>query len=381
MDGTNRTDKSAAWGPWSTLPAALGLLALLLNVQIGVAQNTNTTAPANRVLIANVFVVGTRTISTDKAMQYIYSKPNSEYSYARAQDDVSRLAASHLFKYIQVKTEATTDGRMNVIFVVQEHPSISGEVHYKHAKHVNVKDLEGITRIKRGIPLDKTLNQIACCEIQEHLRTIGYCFANVSLEEGFDERHDRVVFNITEGPKVRVRHVDFVDQTELATADQLRSQIDTNRAFLGTFSGSFNRAMIDNDVLKLAEYYKANGYFNVQIARELKFSDDFLFVDIVFHVREGFRFRVKEWSLEGAKNFPREQMSSLITLKPGDYYNDGVVTKDIAYLSAYIGWRGYQCDVKKIVTAIPDAPGMVRVQYLVETNPHAYVSSIIIIGK
>ena len=186
MNGMSGTSKAAVWSLWNKMLALLGLLVLFVTAQPGVAQNTSTTSTANRVIIANVFIVGTRSISSDKAMQYIYSKPNSEYAYARVQDDVSRLAASHLFKYIRVKTESTTDGRMNVIFEVQEHPNVVREVLYKHANHVNVKELEGMTRIQRGMPLDKTLNQIACYEIQDHLKKQGFYFANVSLEEGFE---------------------------------------------------------------------------------------------------------------------------------------------------------------------------------------------------
>ncbi len=44
-----------------------------------------------------------------------------------------------------------------------------------------------------------------------YLKKQGYYFANVSLEEGFDEHHDRVVFNITEGPVLRVSKVSFVE--------------------------------------------------------------------------------------------------------------------------------------------------------------------------
>src|ERR1019366_10350112 len=318
MNGMSGTSKSAISDLRNKLLTLLGLLALFLAASPGLAQITT-----NRVMIANVVITGTRSIPTDKAMAYIYSKPGSEYTYARVQDDVSRLAAAHLFKYIRVKTESTTDGRMNVIFEVQEHPNVVREVLYKHAKHVNVKELEGMTRVQRGMPLDKTLNQIACYEIQEHLKKQGYFFANVSLEEGFDESHERVVFNITEGPKVRVRHVEFVGQKELASGERLRTQIDTSRAFLKTWGGALQPAIIDSDVLKLEEYYRANGYLNVHVSRELKFSDDFLYADIIFHVQEGTRYRVQEVTLDGSKHFSREELTTkCVTLKQGEFYNE-----------------------------------------------------------
>jgi outer membrane protein assembly complex protein YaeT len=376
MTGTSGTNNTAGTVLWYRMRALLGILALFLAVHQAFAQ-----APADRVLIANVYIVGNRTIPTDKVMAYIHSKPGSEYSYSHVQDDVSRLATAHIFKYIRVKTDPTTDGRMNVYFEVQEHPNIVKEVIYKHAKHVNLKELEDLTRVQRGMPLDKTLNQLACYEIQEHLRKQGYLLANVTLEYGWDETHDKVVFNITEGQMLRVRRVDFVGQNELATSERLRTQTDTSRAFLGAFGGKYIPAMVDSDVLKLEEYYRANGYLNVHVAREIKLSDDLKFVDITFHVHEGTRYRVQEWTIEGTKNFPREQLASICTIKKGDYYNDGVLTKDVNYITAYTGWRGYQTDVKKVVTEVPGASDLVRVQYVVEEKPPARVGEVIIVGN
>lgn len=361
------------------LARLLSVAALLLLVHWGLAQ---TTGNNNNVLVADVFVFGNRSIPTAKIMQYIHTKPGSVYSYSLIQDDFSRLAGSRMFKNLRpVRTENTTDGRVNVIFEVQEHPNVVREVVYKHAKHVSTKDLEGITRIRRGMPLDRELNRIVCFDLQEHFKRQGYYFANVNLEEGYDESHDRVVFNITEGPKVRVREVRFTGQNELATSARLQTQIDCKAAILQTFGGTFHPMMIEEDVLKLEAYYKNNGYQHVNVARELQFSDDFRWVDVVFHIKEGNRFRVHSHAIEGSKNFPKEQIESVAMLKSGEYYNAANVNKDVANMTAFIGWRGYQADVKPVITEVPGSPDMVKVQYIVEDKPISYVGEVFIVGN
>jgi outer membrane protein assembly complex protein YaeT len=357
------------------LMSVLALAALALSVR---AQ-----APEKSQQIANVYVVGTRTIPTDKVMQYIHSKPGQFYSVATVQEDVSRLAASRLFKRIlPVKTDQTPDGRLNLYFEVQEHPSVVREVIYNHAKHLDLKELEDITRIHPGMPLDLWANRNACYELQEHLKKQGYYFANVSLDEGFDEHHDRVVFNITEGNVLRVSKVSFVGQSELANAARLNTQVETGAAFMQSFGGKFNPAMVEDDVVKLETYYKNNGYRNVHVSRELKFSDDFRFVEVIFHVQEGIRFRVQEWTLEGNfKNLPREQLESIVLAKKGDWYNQGTISKDVRNLTDYVGWRGYKADVKETVEAVGDNPGVVRVHYEVDDHPIAYAAEMIIVGN
>lgn len=377
MTGPNGTNQTKMLSLRGILARLVSVAVLLWLVHWGVAQ----TAPT-RVMVADVSVFGNRSIPTSKVMQYIYTKPGSVYSYSQIQDDFSRLAGSRLFKNIRpVRTENTTDGRVNVIFEVQEHPNVVREVVYKHAKHVNVKELEGLTKIRRGMPLDKELNRIVCFDLQEHFKRQGFYFANVNLEEGYDESHDRVVFNITEGPKVRVRDVRFVGQNELATAARLQTQVETKKAFLQTFGGTFHPMMIEEDVIKLEQYYKSNGYHHISVSRELQFSDDFNWVDVVFHIKEGNRFRVHSHTVEGSKNFPKEQIESIVTLKSGEYYLARNINTDVNNMATYIGYRGYQADVKPIVTEVPGSPDMVRVQYLVEDKPISYVGEVFIVGN
>jgi outer membrane protein assembly complex protein YaeT len=217
--------------------------------------------------------------------------------------------------------------------------------------------------------------------MQEHMKRNGFYFANVNLEEGWDESHSRVVFNVTEGPKLRVRDINFVGNSELASPSRMRTQTESSRAFLGAFGGTFNDEQVKEDMIKLEAYFRNNGYLHVSVSRELQFSDDFRFVDITFHIKEGPRFRVHDWTVEGTKNFPREQLQSIVQLKAGDNYNEGIVKTDVRYLTDYVGWRGYQADVKQIVTEVPDRPNEVRVQYVVEDKPISYVGQVIIVGN
>lgn len=377
MLGLNGTKTTRITCLRSVLLRLTSIAVLLVLVHWGIAQTAQ-----NRVIVADVFVFGNRSIPTSKVMQYIYTKPGSIYSYASAQEDVSRLAASRLFKSIRpVRIESTTDGRVNVIFEVQEHPGIVRDVVYKNANHVNIKDLEVMTKIRIGMPLDKELNLIVRFDIQEHLRREGYYFANVTLEEGWDESHDRVVFNITEGPKLRIRSIQFTGQNELATSARLKTQIESSAAIAGTFGGKFNPMMVEDDVNKLENYYKSNGYQHVSVSRELQFSDDFAWVDVTFHIKEGPRFRVHDTTIEGTKNFPREQLASIITQKNGEYFNANVVNADVRNMTDYIGWRGYLGNVNPIVTEVPDRPGEVRVQYIVEDRPMSYVGEVYIVGN
>ena len=368
--------------PQSAARKALGLCALLalgaLAVSHGEAQTTN-----GQVQVADVIVTGNRNISTDRIMSFIKIRAGNQYSREQLKDllleDDRRLIDTRMFKNVVPQTKDLPDGRVNVFFTVQENPNLIQDVIYKNANHLNKKELEELTRLRKGLPLDPVTNRKAVYAIQDALKKQGRYFANVVLEEGGDLGDHRVVFNITEGAVVHVTHIRFVGNHDLATAQRLKTQIDSGTAFLGLLGGKLIPAMIDSDVLKLEEYYKANGYMDVRVTRELIFNDDFRTVTVVFHIHEGQKFRIENVVVEGARRFSAEEINSIPRAKKGEYYKEPVVTADIRNITDYFGWRAEKVMVKKELY-FPE-PGLVRVVYEVEEMPPAKVGNVFIVGN
>jgi outer membrane protein assembly complex protein YaeT len=375
MTGTDAMMRTTLAGACRALFAALACLTAL-----GGSSALAQPAGTGREVVADVVIVGNRSVSTDRVMREVHTRTGQPYAAQGVQDDINRLAATHLFKHLAVRTQTTTDGRIIVIYEVQEHPNIVRDVVFKHAKHLTDDELMTMTRIRKGMPLDKTLNQLAVYEIQDALKKKGRYFANVTLEEGNDESHARVVFNITEGPVVRVRSTSFTGN-QFAWSDRLRTQIDTSRALALSIGGTFNPQMVDEDVHKLEEYFRTNGYLNVRVSRELSFSDDFQFVDIVFHIQEGQQFRVKDVTVDGKVSEPLDQIRTIPQTKAGETYDEKAIEKDKRNLADYFGWRGKPVNVQPLISSIPDEPGVVRVQYQIEERPPVTVGRVIIVGN
>lgn len=372
----NRPAPSGRASAWKRL-LTLGGLVLL----VGFAHHSSAQTTA-RDIVGDVAVVGNRSIPTEKVLRYITrTRPGQDYTPAGLQADVDSLTEAKLFKNVRVRDQRGPDGKITVYFEVTEYPSVITEIIYRNAHHISEKDLNEMTRLRKGMPLNPTMNRQACYEIQDHLKRKGRYFANVVLEEGDKPGDSRVVFNIAEGPIVRIRDIRFEGHKELATAARLKTQIDTSKAFLGLLGGVFNPAQIDNDVIKLEDYYKDNGYIHVRVSRELIFSDDFRYVDIVFHIHEGQRHRIEDVQVEGTKTMDRVQVGSIVQAKKGEFLNGGVVQADMRNITDYYGWRGYPAVVSKEVFTVPDKPGLVRIQYEIKERPPAKVGQVIIVGN
>ena len=335
------------------------------------------TLDEDQVQVADIIVTGNRNVSTDRIMNLIPIRPGKEYSRDQLKDLLlqvdEKLIDSRMFRNVVPQIKDLPDGQVNLYFNVQEYPNLIQDIIYKNANHISKEELDELTRLQIGMPLDPVSNKRAAYAIKDHLQKQGRYFANVVLEEGGDPGDKRVIFNITEGPVVRVGDVRFVGNHAPATGQRLRAQINS-----GT-GGHFIPAMIDCDVLKLGEYYKGNGFLDVHVSRELIFKDDFRSVNVIFHIHEGRKCRIEKVLLQGVQNVPRAEVTRIVRAKPGDYYKDSVAMADVRKITDYYGWRGRKAYVKKEL-CFPE-PDLVRVVYEVEEAPPVKVGQIIIAGN
>ncbi|MEI7687621.1 MAG: BamA/TamA family outer membrane protein [Planctomycetota bacterium] len=336
-------------------------------------------------VIADVIIKGNKTVPTEQVLRYVFTKPGMEYATATVQKDVERLALSGLFQRPPKVTDYNTpEGKVVVTFEVFEYPNVVRDVIFKHANHIPEKELEQMVRIKKGTPLDPVRNRLACYEIQDYLKRKGRLFANVTLEEGYRPTDTRVVFNVTEGPIVRVRSITFTGNEKLATDARLNTQLISGKAFLGVFGGAYEPMKVDEDLKKLEEYYKGNGFLAVRVSRELKFSDDFRYVDLVYHLEEGNRYKVDSAVVQASsKSIPEGKLQEIVQLKGGEFYNEGKASGDTKNLTDYFGWRARSVNVQKSMYVVPDKEDTVRVVYEVreQTVEPSKVGRIYVTGN
>jgi outer membrane protein assembly complex protein YaeT len=345
------------------------------------ARSASAQAPQQSALVGDVVIHGCRTISPEEVKQVMRTRANREYNPAVLEDDLRRLAEKRWFRtFYPVRLETAADGRLVVHLTVVEHPSVVREVVYKNANHARPDDLDEVTKIRRGAPLNPSQNVRACYDIQEYYRKQGRFFANAFLEEGQSPGDQRVVFNISEGPVVRIRRIRFTGNNTLASDARLKTQIDTRKAFLGMLGGVYVPAAIEHDALKLQEYYKGNGYLSAQVSSEVRLNDDMRTVDVTFHVHEGTRYRVEDVTVEGSKSIDRDLVHHVIRVKKGDVYSEPAVEADLRNITDLYGYRGYQVLAEKRLIYDQD-PGVVRVQYAVAERGPARVGEIIIEGN
>jgi outer membrane protein insertion porin family len=368
---------------------AVGLLALILAVPAPaqppplLPDVPARLTPGTKLTVAEVKVQGLHNVPPERVLNLAKTKAGGELSQATIDEDVRLIYATRLFAHVEPRIVEHPDNRttVDVYFIVAERPTTIQEVVYNGGQHLKIDELKNLTHLRRGDPMVPYLNQEACRNIRDELYKQGRPFATCELVEGMNASDTRVVFNITEGPKVKVRDILFEGNT-FVSGGVLNSHVKTTHEFLGLVGGNLNLMMIEYDVEELEKYYKSFGYHDVKVSRELRWVDHD-HMDVVFHISEGARYRVAgRPQVDGAgKQMPAEVVGAIPRLAPGEYYDEAKVKADIRNITDYYGMTGRDVHVKEDAVFNPDTPGVCQVRYEIMERPPSKLGSIYVVGN
>lgn len=334
--------------------------------------------------IAEVIIQGNRLRTKEEIQSKMVTRAGQRYSEITAQEDVGRLLREGWFPTngVQLATNALPDGRISVIVQVTELPSIIQKITYRGADHFSADDLNKMTGLKRGSPMSPAFNQAARQSLIRAYHEKGRYWTSVHLSSGNSINDSEVIFDIAEGPVVKVGGVEFMffgpTSGDISTG-RLRTQIQSSKALLGMIGGDFNAVMLEQDLSKVAEYYRNLGYLDVRVQRDLIWSADHRSVKITFHIEEGKRYQVEQLNIDGNKVYDQTTLLGFTDLRKGDPYDKFVIQADVRRIRDYYGVRGRPVTVRESLHQSGDSK--VHVVYQIEEKEPVRVGDIKVIGN
>ncbi|MGH7169655.1 MAG: POTRA domain-containing protein, partial [Gemmataceae bacterium] len=170
-------------------------------------------------------------------------------------------------------------------------PNTVRKVTFLGAKHVKEEELRNLTGVRKGMMLNPNLNRQGCQRILGKYAEMGRTFADCQLIKGGDLDDSEVVYQITEGPKIKVRDIQFTGNT-FVTGPVLATHVKSSREWFHLPGGSYNKEIAESGMQELVKYYRSFGYQDVCVTLETKRSADGREVTLIFHIREGKRSRI-----------------------------------------------------------------------------------------
>ena len=146
------------------LRGMLGMVVLVAGATGALAQSLDGQT------VAEVSVRGQHSVTSESILAKIKTRKDRTYSQTDLQSDVATLMATRQFARVTPFIQPADPGQVSVIPEVQEYPSVVQEIRYDGAKHLKDDELNTITGLKRGVPLNPIANKMAVSSIPSQMR-------------------------------------------------------------------------------------------------------------------------------------------------------------------------------------------------------------------
>ncbi|MEN3033607.1 MAG: outer membrane protein assembly factor BamA [Aquificaceae bacterium] len=361
--------------------------------------------------VAGVKVEGNRFLPDDAALGLFDIRLGSEYSPDLVRESIRKAYKSGLFEKIEAY-ERVEDSKVFITFVVSDLPVIY-KIEFQGNRRIKRDELEkrigievevgkvdpqelikGFTsgpgieerlEIQRRLRLGRVLSfeelEILKRRIIEVYSKEGYQDTSVRYELLPKKGASKVVFYITEGQPSAVSQIAFrgnksFSSSKLLSLMQLKNP---NPLFL-RFSAPFSEEILKEDVAKLEEFYRSEGFLEAKVSYSLSKSGNLF--SVIIQIEEGPRYKLGDVSFLGVTLFgKRELVDKILDTNPGGFYRKEVITSLIKNVQNKYSSIGFARASAVEEPKIDPEKKKVDVRILVEEGEPVYVQRIDIQGN
>jgi outer membrane protein insertion porin family len=342
-------------------------LAAVILLPLLAAPGSAQTDPEGEISVERVEIAGNQFLQKETLLFWISTRPGDRYDERRLKEDFRRLWDTGFLDDLQLDVRDGTKGKI-AIFKVSERRRIQ-IVDYRGSKALSNTAIEDELK-KRDIQLridsfyDPAKARRVEAAIKEMLAQKGRSFATVRHEEkAIGGAGSQVSFIIDDGPKARVRKIEFEGNRVFSDGD-LRGAMKKvkpagfwNLSWLGdktTYTEEKWRGGGEDprgEHGRLEDFYLNRGYVTARIGEpRLGYADGksgffkkkpVKWITLTIPVTEGEQYRVGQIQFEGLTVLREEFVRPLFRLKSGDVYNESRLKKGFDKLRDVYGSLGY----------------------------------------
>ncbi|MEY3773285.1 MAG: hypothetical protein RLZZ129_65 [Verrucomicrobiota bacterium] len=342
--------------------------------------------PPARVGTVAVKFVGTSVVSEDVVRANIQIRSGSELDDGMIDRDIRALYRTGLFEFIEVKRETVSESLFNLVFEITPKFRVLA-VRYEGNARVKSSRLDKQIKTKPNTALDERQVKEDGEKIREHYQKAGYnqVSVNYAIERDRGTGFGTVVFRIREGPKVKIAQIRF-EGNSAVKARVLRKEMETKKYWWLSWltgKGRFKDDEFDDDLEKLRDYYRQEGFLDVHIPQDQITFDYPKPNELVLTIRvtEGRRYRIGDITVTGSKLHEAALLKRVVREKSGMVFRPAKLDKDVERLEDFYGSGGYLETRVRMVRKPNIATGNIDIEYQINESERYNVESILIEGN
>jgi outer membrane protein insertion porin family len=327
------------------------------------------TPAGQEVLIEDIDIRGNRRIPRETILYYVQSKVGDRYSRELVQRDFEAILALGFFDPLKTKhfEETGPRGGRIIIFQVSEYPVIR-DIRYESLK--SATESEVLTRFKerrvgvsKDVQFDPAKTNAARNVLRDLLAEKGHPDAEIEVEvEDISASAVAVIFNIKEGPRVRIKDIEFTGDRDGFSQRRLRGamKLVKEAGLFSTFTSKdiyFKDKLLD-DLERVRFFLGTKGYLQArvgepQVERAGQVSGGFPLpipglrkkgpgLKITIPVEVGRRYRIAKVEEKGVTLFPAGVVTAVTGLRQGEVASAENIRKGVyENIKTVYGERGY----------------------------------------
>lgn len=347
------------------------LVFIFLTCGIASAQNKN---KIQQIVVEGAHQASPALVITQSGLQV-----GNMLSTDNASEAIKKLWTLGIFSDVRILRENVENGIM-VIIHIEELPvvnniSLHGLKEFKEQEVINTLNLT-----KNKAIGDQSVAKMTQ-QIKEMYSKKGFLLATAGftlIPVSDDSTKVDVDITVTEGKKVKIKHIVFVGNKNISTG-KLKKVL-TSKEDRWYSSGDFKNENIDKDKQAVVTYYKSQGY------RDASVLDDSLSVDprtenvsLVFEVDEGQQYKFGKTIIDGNSVFSDEELRAFIEYEDGEIFNDTLTQMAMYKIMVHYNDAGYL--TARVDPAQIAHGDTVDVQYDIAEGTTAKIAKIMIEGN
>jgi outer membrane protein insertion porin family len=293
-------------------------------------------------VVKDIRVEGIQRTEAGTVFSYLPVKVGDTITDDTAAQAIKALFATGFFKDVRLEIEGQV-----LVVVVEERPAIAAIdfVGMKAFKKEDVlKSLKEVGLSESRI-FDRSLLERAEQELKRQYLGFGHYAAQVTTTVTPLERNRvGINFSIDEGEKAKIKQINIVGansfkEDELLDLFVLRTP---NWLTWYTKNDQYSKQKLSGDLESLRSFYLDRGYLEFAVdSTQVSISPDKQDIYITVSVTEGERYSISSVKLAGDLLLPEDELTKLVSVKPGDTYSREKMTETTKAISDRLGNEGY----------------------------------------
>jgi outer membrane protein insertion porin family len=368
---------------WGRIPFSVFFAATIALITRAQAPPEAARQAAPIVRSIDVQYTGRATISRERVLAQMRTKVGLPYSDTVAEDDIRTLYKTGQFQNVRIFGQPEGDG-VKVIVAVQTRTMLN-EIQIDGATRISPKKLRKSLGVKLNTPLREEDLEKGREKIVETYQAHGFNDVEVTFRvEPIDiiRGTSRAVYTVNEGIKGSITSVRFEGNAHFSDR-VLRKQMKTRQKTIFAFvdkSGRLNETQLQDDLLKIREFYQNHGYIDVAVRDVRKGRTSSGALQIVIAIDEGPQYHVGKLSFVGYKATTEQKLRGVVKMKEGDVYSAKGIKDDAKAMADAYGSGGY-VDLTIVPESSPAHGGLIDITYRIDEGQRSYVERINIIGN